>query len=119
MAVPPSQERVTSTVFAGVIVFFTADETLLTVIGWVLACLCGVGLIALPQATGAWRFLMAAISSPSSLPREMTDERLWPGGILPVRCPVRSASVSDRSEPLDRFRRQPGFGLAGWQSDGR
>ena len=119
MAFRPSQERDTSTVFAGVIVLSFADETLLTIIGWALAWLSGVGLFALPLDAGAWRSLKFEFLSPSSLPREMTDERLWPGGLLPARCPVRCASVSDRLEPIDRFRAQSGFGLASWQSDGR
>ncbi|TXT19776.1 MAG: hypothetical protein FD138_4304 [Planctomycetota bacterium] len=87
-------------VFAGVIVLFTDDQTLLTMIGWVLAWLCGMALVALPF-------------------RETTDERLRPGGLIPLRCPIQSASISVCSQPPGGFRFQAGSGLQGWQSDDR
>ena len=98
---------------------FMSDETLLTVIEWAVACVCGAIVIALPLAIAARRFLLSDVLSPSALLQEMTGERRWPGAPLPVRCPIRSASVSVRSEPPDQFRPGAGSGLRGWQPDGR
>ena len=113
------QERVTSTVFAGVIVLFTDDQTLLTIIGWVLAWLCGAAVVAVPLVLAARRFFGQAVWPQSALFRETTDERLRPGELIPLRCPIRSASFSVCSQPPDVFRGQAGSGLHGWQSDGR
>lgn len=98
---------------------FMSDETLLTVIEWALAFVCGAVVIALPLAIAAQRFLSSNVLSPSALLQEMTGERSWWGALLPARCPIRSASVSVRIEPLDQFRPRAGTGLGGWQSDGR
>lgn len=106
-------------VFAGVIVLFTDDQTLLTMIGWVLAWLCGMALVALPLALAARRFFGQAVWSQSALFRETTDERLRPGGLIPLRCPIQSASISVCSQPPGGFRFQAGSGLQGWQSDDR
>lgn len=113
---PPS-ERVTSTVKSGVIVLFTDDETLLTFIGWSLVWLCGLVLIAMPLAVAFRRFLMAEVSSPSTLLRKMTGEQLLPGRLVLVRCPIRTASVSVCSEPPDRRWRCAGSDLRGWQTE--
>lgn len=98
---------------------FMSDETLLTVIAWALAFVCGAILIALPLAIVVRRFLPAVVLSPSALLQEMTGERLRLGALLPARCPIRSASVSVRTESPDRYRPRAGSGLGGWQSDGR
>ena len=110
-------KRVPSTVFVGVIVLFTADETLLTAMVWVLALLSGAALIASRFAAGLRRWLLCGVSSPFALLQEITDKRLRLGGFLPARCPVRS--VSDRSVPPDRIRPRAGDELRGWHSDGR
>lgn len=106
-------------VFAGVIVLFTDDQTLLTMIGWVLAWLCGVAFLAMPMVLAAQRFFGSAIWSLSTLFRETTDERLRPGGLLPVRCPIRSVSRSDCSQPPDGLRFRTGSSLPSWQADDR
>ena len=98
---------------------FMSDETLLTVIEWALAFVCGAIVIALPLAIAARRILSSEVLSPSALLQEMTGEQRRPGALLPVRCPIRSASVSVRTEPPDQFRPRAGSGLRGWQSDGR
>lgn len=113
------RERFTSTVIVGVIVLFTDNETLLTLIGWSLVWLCGLALIAGPLAVAVRRFQTPAGSALSALLREMTEERLLPGRLIPVRCPIRSASVSVRSEPPDQRWPRATDGLRGWQSESR
>ena len=98
---------------------FMSDETLLTIIKWAVACAWGAIVIALPLAIAARRFLSSEVLSPSALLQEMTGERSRLGALLPARCPIRSASVSNCSEPPDQIRPRAGFGLGGWQSDGR
>ncbi|MBC7816718.1 MAG: hypothetical protein IAG10_07515 [Planctomycetaceae bacterium] len=98
---------------------FMFDETLLTVIEWALAWVCGVIVIALPLAFAAKRFLSSDVLSPSALLQEMAGERPRQGALLPVRCPIRSVSVSVRTESPDQFRPRAGSGLRSWQSDGR
>ena len=115
----PPFERVTSTVQSGVIVLFTDDETLLAFIGWSLVWLCGLALIAGPLAVAFRRFLTAEVSSLFTLLREMTGEQLLPGRLIPVRCPIRVASVSICSEPPDRRWPRAGAGWRGWQSEDR
>lgn len=106
-------ERVTSTVQSGVIVLFTDDGTLLTFIGWSLVWLCGLALIAGPLAVALRRFLTAEVLSPFTLLREMAGERLLPGRLVPVRCPIRVASVSNCPGPPDQRWRHAGAGLRG------
>ena len=113
------RERFTSTVIVGVIVLFTDDETLLTFIGWGLVWLCGLALIAGPLAVAVRRFLTQVVSFTSALLREMTEERLWPGRLIPVRCPIRIASVSVCSEPPDQRWPRATAGLRGWPSESR
>lgn len=115
----PLSERATSTVQSGVIVLFTDDETLLTYIVWGLFWLCGLALIAGPLAVAFRRFLTSEVSSPFTLLREMTGERLLPGRLIPVRCPIRVASVSICSEPPDQRWPRAGAGLSGWSSENR
>lgn len=98
---------------------FTDDETLLTFIGWSLVWLCGLALIAESLAVAFLRFLTQEVSSRSALLREMTVERLWPGRLIPVRCPIRTASISVCSELPDRRWPRASEGLRGWQSEDR
>jgi hypothetical protein len=104
---------------AGVIVLFMSDETLLTAIEWAVAFLGCAILIALPFAIVARRYLPANVLSPFALLQEVAGERLRLGGLLPAHCPIRSASVSDRTVSPVQFRLRAGSGLRGWQSDGR
>ena len=115
----PHFERVTSTVQSGVIVLFTDDGTFLTFIGWSLVWLCGLALIARPLAVAVRRFLTAEVSSPSELLREMAVERLLPGRLIPVRCPIRVASVSICLVPPDQRGPRASAGLHGWTSENR
>lgn len=115
----PPPERVTSTVQSGVIVLFTDDEALLTFIGWSMVWLCGLALIADPLAVAFRRFLTAEVSSPFTLLREMAGERLLPGRMIPVRCPIRTASVSNCPELPDQRWPHAGAGLRGWSSENR
>lgn len=98
---------------------FTDDEPLLTFIGWSLVWLCGLALIAGPLAVAFRRFLMAGVPSPLALLREMAGERLLPGRLIPVRCPIRIASVSICPESPDQRWRHAGAGLRGWSSENR
>lgn len=98
---------------------FLSDETLLTVVEWALVWVCGAILIALPLAVAARRFLLSDVWSLSALLQELAGERPRLGARLPARCPIRSASDSDRSEPPDPVRLRAGSGLSGWQTDGR
>lgn len=107
-------------VFAGFIVLFTDDQTLLMMLGWVLAWLSGVAFFALPLAVAIRRvFAQGDVWFPSALLRQMMDDRLRPGGLIPVRCPIRSTSTGVCSQPPDEFRFRSESGLHGWQSDGR
>lgn len=115
----PPREWVTSTVNSGVVVLFTDSETLLTFIGWCLVWLCGLALIAGPLAAAVVRFLTQEFSVLPALLREMTDERLSPGRLILVRCPIRTASVSVCSESPDRRGLRARAGLRGWQSENR
>lgn len=115
----PPRECVTSTVHLGVIVLFTDDETLLTFIGWSLVWLCGLALIAGPLVVAVRRFLTQEFSSLPALLREMTEERLSPGRLIPVRCPIRTACVSVCSESPGRRGLRARAGLRGWQSENR
>lgn len=115
----PPRECVTSMVHSGVIVLLTDDETLLTFIEWSLVWLCGLALIAGPLAAAIRRFLTQEFSSLPALLREMTDERLSPGRLIPVRCLIRTASVSVCSESPDRRGLRARAGLRGWQSENR
>jgi hypothetical protein len=85
--------------FAGVIVEFTAGETLLMVVAWVLGGLFGVRLLVLPMALQAFSANERNIWSASSPLLKMTDARGRPGDLLPARCPVRTAAFRDRREP--------------------
>lgn len=96
---------------------FTDNETLLTFIGWSLVWLSGLALVARPLAVAIRRFLTHEFSFLPALLREMADEQLSPGRLIPVRCPIRTTSVSVCSEPPDRRGLRAGAGLRGWQSD--
>ncbi|MFM9960990.1 MAG: hypothetical protein ACKV2Q_07175 [Planctomycetaceae bacterium] len=98
---------------------FLSDETLLTVVEWALVWVCGAIMIALPLAVAAGRFLLSDVWSPSALLQELTGERPGLGALLPARCPIRSASDSDRLGPPGQVRHCAGTGRCGWQSDGR
>lgn len=98
---------------------FTDDETFLTFIGWSLVWLCSLALIAGSLVVALRRLVTPVVSSLSTLLREMAGERLCPGRLVPVRCPIRVASVSVCSEPLDRRRPCADAGLRGWQSEDR
>lgn len=115
----PRLVRVTSTVQSGVIVLFTDDGTLLTFIGWGLVWLCGLAVIAGPLAVAVRRFLTSEVWSLFTLLLEMTDEQLLPGQLVPVRCPIRVASVSICSQPPDQRWPHAGAGLRGWSSENR
>jgi len=112
-------ERLTSTVFAGVIVLFMSDETLLTVIEWALAWMLGVILIALPLAFAVRQCLLKNVLSPSGMLQEIVGERHRSEALLPARCPIRSISHGICTEPPDRIRLRADAGLRGWQSDSR
>ena len=96
---------------------FSAFETSLTVAVWILALLSGAALIAVLLVSGVRSCLRRDVSRPFALLREMIDERLLRGALLPARCLVHS--VSDGLEPPDCRRPPAGAGLRGWQSDGR
>ena len=109
--------RVIQRSFAGVIVDFIADETLLAVIAGVLTCLFGIGLFALPQVVRMLSDRVRDVWSPSEL-SEMTDGKYSrSGGLTPARCPVRVASPGDRS--VLRNASQHRGSLGSWQSDNR
>lgn len=99
---------------------FIADETLLTVIAGVLACLFGLGRLAQPQVIRLLTTHFGGVWSPSDL-SEMTDGKYSrPGGCLfgfPARCPVRVASNRDRLELRGVPKRR--VSLGGWQSENR
>lgn len=98
---------------------FIADETLLAVIAGVLSCLFGIGLLALPQVSQVFSEFGLDVWSPSER-SEMTDgECSRPGSffLAPTRCPVRAASLGDRSELRSASQRRGSLGS--WQSDNR
>ena len=61
---------------------FMSDETLLTVIEWALAFVCGAIVIALPLAIAARRILSSEVLSPSALLQETTGERSRKGDLI-------------------------------------
>ena len=111
--------RVIQRSFAGVIVDFIADETLLAVITGVLSCLFGIGVLALPQVVQRLSELSLKVWSPSEL-SEMTDgkcSRRRGLFLAPARCPVRVTAPGDCSELRNASQRRGSLGS--WQSDNR
>ena len=102
--------------FAGVIVDFIADGTLLAVITGVLCCLFGVGFLTLPQMIQKLSEFGINVWSLS----EMTDGKCSrPGRLLlaPARSSVRTAPPGDGSELRSVSPRRGSLGS--WQSDNR
>ncbi len=109
--------RVIQRSFAGVIVDFIADGTLLAVVAGVLCCLFGIGVLALKQVVQKLSEFGINVWSPSEL-SEMTDGNCSrPGGLIlaPARSPVRVAPPGDCSELRSASQRRGSLGS--WQSD--
>ena len=113
-----ASSRVIQRSFAGVIVDFIADETLLAVIAGVLSCLFGIGVLALPQVVQQLSEFGGNLWSPPEL-SEMTDRTCsrWGVCLSPQRSPVRVAPPGDRSELRSVSPRRGSLGS--WQSDNR
>lgn len=103
---------------AGVIVLFTADETLLIVMAWVLAGLAILGSLILSPPVAVLGRRGRNVWSLFQQLRRLGSRSAWEV-LLPVRVVIPNLKNGSRSQPLDSERRSLETDLRSWQSDGR